>query len=36
MVPYGEMDFFTGKAEVDRDELENIAPEPKNLWESTR
>lgn len=28
------MDFYTGKAEVDRDELENIPPEPKNVWES--
>lgn len=33
MIPHGEMDFFTGKAEVDRDEIENIPPEPKNLWE---
>ncbi|KAI5850148.1 amino acid permease/ SLC12A domain-containing protein [Tricharina praecox] len=30
---YEEMDFFTGKAEVDRDEIENIPPEPRNVWE---
>jgi hypothetical protein len=33
-VPYEEMDFYTGKAEVDRDERENVPPEPKNIWES--
>lgn len=33
---YEEMDFFTGKAEVDRDEIENIPPEPRNVWESMR
>jgi hypothetical protein len=28
------MDFFTGKAEVDRDEREHAPPEPRNVWES--
>lgn len=33
-VKYSEMDFFTGKAEVDRDEQLHEVPKPRNLWES--
>ena len=33
-VAYEDMDFFTGKEEVDRDELENVPPEPRNFLES--
>jgi hypothetical protein len=33
-VAYEDMDFFTGKDEVDRDELENVPPEPRNFLES--
>jgi len=32
-VAYEDMDFFTGKDEVDRDELENVPPEPRNFLE---
>ncbi|CCX05078.1 amino acid permease/ SLC12A domain-containing protein [Pyronema domesticum] len=32
-VSYHDMDFFTGKAEVDRDEREHVPPEPRNVWE---
>ncbi|KAF8544723.1 amino acid permease/ SLC12A domain-containing protein [Trichophaea hybrida] len=32
-VKYADMDFYTGKAEVDRDERENVPSEPRNLWE---
>jgi len=32
-VPYSEMDFYTGKAEVDKDELTNTIPVARNVWE---
>lgn len=33
-IEYADMDFYTGKAEVDRDEREHVPPEPRNVWES--
>ncbi|BFZ60248.1 hypothetical protein YB2330_001277 [Saitoella coloradoensis] len=33
LVPYAEMDFVTGKAEIDAEELDYVEEVPKNIWE---